>query len=89
LDQIPTHLSKSEGVYVLDNEPRNAQIVRYNERLIELGKNVCIWPNDVKQKDINDLITSGYNSSSIKSIIDDNTVSGLQANLRLTHWRKV
>ncbi len=89
LDQIPTHLSESEGVYVLDNEPRNAQIVRYNERLIELGKSVCIWPNDIKQKDINDLITSGYNSSSIKSIIDDNTVSGLQANLRLTHWRKV
>ena len=89
LDQIPTHLSESEGVYVLDNEPRNAQIVRYNERLIELGKSVCIWPNDIKQKDINDLITSGYNSSSIKSIIDENTVSGLQANLRLTHWRKV
>jgi malate synthase len=82
-------LSKSDGVYVLDNEPRNAQIVRYNERLIELGKNVCIWPDYIKQKDINDLITSGFSSSQIKNIIDDNTVTGLEANLRLTHWRKV
>jgi predicted RNA-binding Zn-ribbon protein involved in translation (DUF1610 family) len=89
LDQIPPHLSKSDGVYVLDNEPRNAQIVRYNERLIELGKNVCIWPDYIKQKDINDLITSGFSSSQIKNIIDDNTVTGLEANLRLTHWRKV
>ena len=39
--------------YVLDNEPRNIQIVRYNERLIELGKKICIWPSAIKEKDIN------------------------------------
>ena len=88
LDQIPTHLKHSDGVYVLDNEPRNLQIVRYNERLIELGKNVCIWPSSIKEKDINDM---AYNKSTrtIEKIINENTYSGLRATLKLNEWRKV
>ena len=80
---------KSEGVYVLDNEPRNRQIVRYIERLIELGKNVCIWPESVSEKDINDMVQTGKSPSKIKKIIDKNTFSGLEASLKLTQWRKV
>jgi hypothetical protein len=88
LDQIPAHLKYSKGVYVLDNEPRNLQIVNYNERLIELGKDVCIWPSRIKEKDINDM---AYNKSTrtIEKIIDDNTYSGLEATLKLNEWRKV
>ena len=89
LDQIPSHLMNSEGVYVLDNEPRNAQIVRYIERLIELGKSVCIWPESVKEKDINDMVQMGNSPSKIKKIIDKNTFTGLEASLKLTQWRKV
>jgi hypothetical protein len=88
LDQIPTHLKYSKGVYVLDNEPRNLQIVRYNERLIELGKHVCIWPQSVNEKDINDM---AYNKSTrtIEGMIDKNTYTGLTATLKLNEWRKV
>jgi len=89
LDQIPSHLMNSDGVYVLDNEPRNAQIVRYIERLIELGKNVCIWPESIKEKDINDMVQMGNSPSKIKKIIDKNTFTGLEASLKLTQWRKV
>ena len=88
LDQIPAHLKHSDGVYVLDNEPRNIQIVRYNERLIELGKKICIWPSAVKEKDINDM---AYNKSTrtIEKVINDNTFSGMRATLKLNQWRRV
>ena len=41
--------------FVLDNEPRNPQICSYIEKLINMGKQVCIWPEQVAEKDINDL----------------------------------
>ena len=88
LDQIPKHLSTSRGVYILDNEPRNKQIVKYNERLIEMGKNVCIWPDSIYEKDIND-IAMRISTREIKKIIDKNTFSGLEATLRLNEWRRV
>jgi hypothetical protein len=88
LDQIPAHLKHSDGVYVLDNEPRNIQIVRYNERLIELGKKICIWPSSIKEKDINDM---AYNKSTrtIEKVINDNTFTGMRATLKLNQWRRV
>lgn len=88
LDNIPEHLKSSEGVYILDNEPRNQQIVKLNEKLIDSGKNVCIWPRTVVVKDINDMIISGMSKSEIKKIIDRNTFSGLEAKYRLSHWSK-
>ena len=88
LDQIPEHLKRSEGVYVLDNEPRNKQIVSYNERLIELGKNVCIWPDTISEKDINDIAMT-KSTRKIEKIIDENTYRGLEATMRLNEWRRV
>mgnify|MGYP003644725573 FL=1 len=88
LDQVPEHLKKSEGVYVLDNEPRNLQIVRYNERLIELGKTICVWPNSTQEKDINDMVYT-MSTRKIEKLIDQNTYSGLEATLKLNEWRKV
>ena len=89
VDHVPPHLSKSEGVYVLDNEPRNKEIYNLNEKLIDLGKNVCIWPSDVTQKDPNDMIMAGYTRREIKKIIDENTCSGLVAKHRLNQWNRV
>lgn len=88
IDNIPNHLKKSVGVYVLDNEPRNKQICDYMQKLIDLGKNICIWPTTVFEKDINDMIYT-RTSKEIQWIIDKNTFSGLEAKLRLQNWRKV
>jgi len=89
VDNIPPHLQNSEGVYVLDNEPRNKEICNLNEKLIDLGKNVCIWPSDVTQKDPNDMIMAGYTRREIKKIIDENTCSGLVAKHRLNQWNRI
>ena len=88
LKVIPSRFTNAKMTYVLDNEPRNRQICAYNEKLIEMGKEVCIWPRDIKEKDINDMAYR-LSTRKIQKIIDENTYSGLQATLKFNEWRKV
>ena len=85
---IPSRLTNSELVFIMDNEPRSPQVASYNEELIKLGYKVCIWPDDMKEKDLNDMAYR-LSTRKIKKIIDDNTVEGLEAQLKYRQWRKV
>jgi transcription elongation factor Elf1 len=82
-----THFLPANGVFVFDNEPRNKEIHKRIEKLIRDGKSVCIWPSNIQQKDINDMILAGLQN--IEKIIDANTFTGLEAKLKLMSWRKV
>jgi hypothetical protein len=73
-------------IYVYDNERRNEHIVRRMEKVIDLGHSIVIWPNDLKEKDINDMILAGKSPS---EIIKKNTFKGLQAKVKLTEWKRV
>jgi hypothetical protein len=73
---------------VLDNERRNEQIVNRIEDWVEKGYSVCLWPEKMKQKDINDMVLQGYTKDQLHKIIDDNTFSGLSAKLELTAWKR-
>ena len=73
---------------MLDNERRNVQIVDALKKLIINGYSVCIWPDSVKEKDINEMIISGKTTDDIVEIIDNNTYSGLQANFQLSQWKR-
>ena len=88
LKEVPIRFEKSEMTYILDNEPRNRQICAYIEKLIELGREVCIWPDNVPEKDVNDM---AYRMSTrkIQKMIDENTFKGLEAKLRFREWRKI
>tara|TARA_Y100001938_G_scaffold145136_1_gene221167 strand:- start:2406 stop:3449 length:1044 start_codon:yes stop_codon:yes gene_type:complete len=88
LKEVPLRFSNSEMTYILDNEPRNRQICSYIEKLIELGRDVCIWPNYIMEKDINDMAYK-MSTREIQKVIDDNTFNGLEASLRFRDWRKV
>ena len=89
MDNIHPRFADSKMVFALDNEPRNVQIIKYMEKLIEMGRTVCFWPDSLKAyKDINDMI-SDMSASKIKKIIDKNSYSGLEAQLALKAWRKV
>jgi hypothetical protein len=88
IDNIHDRFRDSDVVYVLDNEPRNTQISKYNEKLIKMGKQVCIWPSEMLDKDINDMIYS-RSWNEIRRIINANTFTGLEATFKLTQWRKV
>lgn len=75
-------------IFVVDNQPRNLAVVREVEKLINLDQKVCIWPDFIKQKDVNDMIKDGYSVSEINHIIDNNTFSGPRALLEFHRWKK-
>ena len=77
-----------ETIIVLDNEKRNKEIVHSIEKFITNGYKVCIWPDDMEGKDINEMILNGMTSGEILDIIDSNVYSGLQASFALSRWRK-
>lgn len=72
--------------FVLDNEPRNKEIVAKYEKLIKNKNHIVIWPSSIEQKDINDMILAGLNP---QEIIEQNTYQGLQAQLKFNEWKKV
>jgi len=76
----------NDPVWVYDNEPRNSEILSRISRVIEVGQKVVIWPSSIKEKDINDMILSGLD---VQSVIELNTYSGLEANLKFTTWKKI
>ncbi len=73
-------------VYVLDNEPRNKEIVSKYEKLIKSGNSIVIWPHNVTQKDLNDMIMSGHD---VQTVVESNTYQGLEAIIKLNAWKKV
>lgn len=79
----------SNATIVMDNEPRNINIVKQLDKYIELGYNVCIYPENIVTKDINDLIDSGLTPSEILELINTNTHRGIEAKLKLSQWKKV
>ena len=85
--KFDTLFTKGNLVIVYDNEPRSEQIIKKIDKCIEEGYNVCIWPDSLNQKDINDMVLNGIDN--IKEIIDNNTFNGLLASLRLTEWKKI
>ena len=75
--------------FVYDNEPRNKQIVSNMRKTIDLGYKICIWPNTVKEKDINEMVLSGLSPAILQHIIDINTHSGFEATMNLNIWSRV
>ena len=76
----------SSYIWVYDNEPRNREIVNRLERSINRGDQVVIWPSNIKEKDVNEMILAKHN---ICDIIKTNTFSELKAKLKLNLWKKV
>ena len=76
----------NNSVWIYDNEPRNAEIVRRIETAITSKKHVVIWPPEVKEKDINDMVLAGHD---VQSIVECNVYSGLEATLKFNQWKKI
>ena len=78
-----------ELTVIFDNEPRNKEICKQIEKNISQGRNVVIWPDSMKHKDINDMIIAGYTKEQVQQIITDNTFQTASASLRFAEWRKI
>jgi transcription elongation factor Elf1 len=79
----------ANATIVMDNEPRNKEIVKQLEKYIELGYSVCMFPSTIQQKDINEMILhGGMTPDEIIDVINTNTYSGMEAKLNFSTWRK-
>lgn len=79
----------NDSVLVFDNQPRNREIVKMMDEAINLGKTIVIWPKNYIYKDINDGIKGGIKQEEIMNIINENTFSGMAANINLNNWRLI
>ena len=76
----------SNPVWVYDNEPRNREIVERIRKTIDTGDSIIIWPTNIEQKDINDMVLAGHD---VMSMLKLNTYSGLQAKIKFNNWKKI
>ena len=81
------YLPPGDTTIVLDNEPRSIEIIKQMERLIHQEHELVIWPDSITQKDINDMVLAGQQD--IKTTIDNNTFSGLEATMKLAAWKRI
>ena len=76
----------STPVWVYDNEPRSKEITTRISNTIAKGESVVIWPNQIKEKDINDMVLAGHD---VQSIVESNIYNGLEAKLQFTNWKRI
>lgn len=81
--------NKSDFIICYDNEPRNTEIVKKYSKAIDQGYTVCIWPEGIEQKDINDMVLAGMSSEKVVDTINKNSYSGLEAKLKFASWKKI
>jgi len=76
----------SDPVWVYDNEPRSKEITTRISNTITRGDKVVIWPANIHEKDINDMVLAGHD---VQSIVKSNTYDGLEAHLKFTTWKRI
>lgn len=78
----------TNATIVMDNEPRSKDITKQLAKYIDLGYNVCMYPDYIEQKDINDMVKAGHSPEEILELINTNTFTGIAAKLKFADWRK-
>lgn len=73
-------------VCIYDNEPRSREIVNRIRKTIESGDPVVIWPSNIVEKDINDMVLSGHD---VQTMVESNIYSGLEALVKFNTWKKI
>lgn len=79
----------TNATIVMDNEPRNRDIVKQMKKYIDAGFSVVMYPDNVREKDINDMVKNGKTPTEILDLINTNTFSGMEAKLKFIEWKKV
>ena len=82
-------ISRDKLVLVFDNEPRNKDLCKIIDKAIENHFAICIWPEMIQEKDINEMIMNGFSQDELVDIIDKNTFVNLRAKMEFIQWKKV
>lgn len=81
-------IGKDRALIIYDNEPRSEFTVKKMEAAVRNGFSVVVWPQDLIQTDINQMILDGYSVADVEQIITERTFSGLAATLEISQWRR-
>lgn len=82
-------ISKDRTILVYDNEPRSKETIEKMEKALNNGWTVCVWPESIKENDVNAMVLSGKSAKDITEIIDSHAYSGLMGLAMLSSWRKI
>jgi hypothetical protein len=77
-----------EAIYIPDRDIRNSQIMKNVKKLIDIGYKVCMLPDTLPGKDINDFVKGGMSIEDIEKVISENTYQGLSAQIHFNNWKK-
>jgi hypothetical protein len=83
-----TGIPKEVWIVVYDNEPRNKHTVKKMVQAVEDGYRVCVWPENFREKDVNDMIMKGVPAEQVQAAIETNAFSGLEAQLMIATWKR-
>ena len=86
---LKNKIKNEEVTYIFDNEPRNKEIVKRMYDVVEKDYNLVVWPDDMRHKDINDMIMAGLTKTEVYDILNRNTYSKLSALTKLNEYKKV
>lgn len=86
LKAVASSVPKDKMVLVFDNQPRNVELVKLMVKASEAGYRMVIWPKNIEEKDINEMILAGV---AVKDIINQNTFESLELKLQLAMWRSI
>lgn len=89
LHKVRSILGDHDYILVPDRDVRNKEVMKGVAKMIDMKYNVCLLPNNLSGKDLNDIILTGTTPSEIQSIIHNNTWSDLRAKLEFERWKKV
>lgn len=81
-------LSAGKITLVWDNEPRSPEIVKQMNRAIKAGYTVMIWPEWIKEKDINSMVLAGHSTATIMALLHSHAAQGLAAQAHVIMWKK-
>lgn len=78
-------------IIVYDNEKRNKEIVDKMAKMLDAGFRVYVPPSGLSttQKDINEMVISGYSADEIVRMFIKNSYTGIAGKLVLNQWKKV
>lgn len=89
LKKVRGILPKDKTVLIFDNQPRNKEIVKLMRKAMNDGWSLVVWPDNVGEKDINDMVKDGFTPEEILSVINKSTFSDLRLRIKINQWSKV
>ena len=86
LDKL--NLNSDKLTVIVDNQPRNKDVCKVLETLIDKNYAVVIWPQYLEEKDINEMILSGKTKEKVLKMIKERTFRGLEAKANFVAWKR-